>query len=139
MNRILPLAVAGTLFVGLLLPSAVAAPRTPDSAPADAKPPKSKDEELISEGMKTLHKGDNSLIKRVLAGEGSDEDIQKLQTFYHLLPAARPPLGQDDSWKDKSAALIKAIDAVAAKDPNGLAQLKEATDCKACHKIHKPK
>ncbi len=94
---------------------------------------------VIKDGMKKFHKGDDSPIKKVFAGQGSDEQLKELQAYYKAITAEQPPIGDDASWKEKTAAVNKAIDAVIAKDPNGIAQLKEATNCKACHSIHKPK
>ena len=94
---------------------------------------------VIKEGMKEFHKGDTALIKKVLAGEGSEEELKKIQAFYKKMSAEKPPLGDEASWKEKTIALSKAADAVLAKDPNGIALLKEAANCKACHSVHKPK
>jgi cytochrome c553 len=97
------------------------------------------DSKVIKDGMKTFHKGDTALIKKVVAGQATDEEIKSLQAYYKSIVAEKPPLGDEASWKDKTAALNKAVDEVAAKDPNGIAHLKEATNCKACHSVHKPK
>lgn len=92
---------------------------------------------VIKDGMKKLHKGDASTIKKVLGGTGTDQDIKALQDYYKSIVAEKPSRGEEASWKEKTAALNKAIDAVAAKDPAGMGQLKEAVNCKACHKVHK--
>ena len=94
---------------------------------------------VIKDGMKKFHKGDDAVIKKVLAGAGSEEQIKELQAYYKAIVTEKPPLGDEASWKEKTAAVNKAIDGVVAKDPAALGQLKEAVNCKACHSVHKPK
>jgi hypothetical protein len=51
---------------------------------------------------------------------------------------ARPPKGDDASWKDKCDKLLAGAEALASGAPDGLAKYKEAVNCKACHSAHKP-
>ena len=89
------------------------------------------------EVMKALHKGKESLGKKVSDGNGTKEDFKKLLEYYPSLPLNEPPKGDLASWKAKTTALLKATQALDQGAPGALDQFKEAVNCKACHKLHK--
>jgi len=94
------------------------------------------DEKLtIKKIMKLAHK--DGLLKKVATGKATDPEIAELHKFYLAMPDLTPPKGDEKSWKDKTAALIEASQAAVDKDPKASALLKSATDCAACHKVHK--
>mgnify|MGYP007073200501 CR=1 FL=1 len=92
--------------------------------------PKYTIEEIMIKGHK------EGLLKKVLEG-GKHADAMDLMDLYASLSEQDPPKGDADSWKEKSDALMVAVARVAVKRPDGIAQLKEASNCMACHKVHK--
>jgi hypothetical protein len=110
-----------------------AAAVTPLVQGADKKP-----KYTISEIMKAINKGDDNICKRVSQGKASKEDIDKLVEYYQELPLNSAPKGEQKSWEEKTAALVKAAKGVKAGDADALAKFKEAVNCKACHTAHKP-
>ncbi len=91
----------------------------------------------IKDVMKA-HKGDDSLVAKSAAGKGSEEDHKKLLEFYEFLATQKPPMGDEASWKAKTSALIAAAKDLVEKKDGAPAELKKASDCKACHSVHKP-
>ena len=87
--------------------------------------------------MKTVMKGDTSTYKTVCLGTGTDADAKKLADCLKGLAGTRPPKGDSASWNQKTAALIKAAEDVAAKKPGAATALQKAGNCKACHSVHK--
>ena len=51
---------------------------------------------------------------------------------------AKPPKGDDASWKEKCAKRLAGAEALASGAPDGLAKYKDAVNGKACHSVHKP-
>lgn len=87
----------------------------------------------IKNVMKTCMKG--GLLKKVIDGNATDAEKAKLVEQFEALTADKPPKGDEASWKDKTAALLAgAQDAAAGK---GVDKLKAASNCKACHSVHK--
>jgi len=94
------------------------------------------DEKLtIKKIMELAHK--SGLLKKVATGKASDAEITELHDFYLAMPSLKPPQGEAESWKEKTAALIEASQAAVDKDPNASALLNSATNCAACHEAHK--
>ena len=94
----------------------------------------------VKDIMTAANKGDDSLFKKVSGGKGTEDDAKKLVEYYDALAAiAKPPMGDEKSWKDKTAALAAAAHEVAEKKPGAAEKLTKAGDCKACHSVHKPK
>ena len=95
-----------------------------------------KDKVTIKVVMKKAHtakKGEDSLLKKVIAGTASDTEKKELVELYTALSKNEPPAGDADSWKTKTTALI------AAAKSGDAAALKKASDCAACHSEHKKK
>ena len=85
-----------------------------------------------------LHKGKDSAVAKFIDGKGSAAEIKTLVAAYEALGGFKPPMGDEKSWKDKTGALVTAAKEVADKKDGGPANLKKASDCKACHSVHKP-
>ena len=83
------------------------------------------------------HKGKDSMVNKIIEGKGSEEDIKKLVTLYEFLATQKPPMGDEAGWKEKTGALVSAAKEVAEKKPTD--NLKKASNCKACHDVHRPK
>ena len=94
-------------------------------------------EKIMKEGFKAP-KGTPKLVEKVIDGKATDEEIKKLLELVKQLPAEKPPRGEEADWKEKTDALLKAAELCDTKDPEGPAKLKEAANCKACHRDHKP-
>ena|SRR5687767_7606199 len=94
--------------------------------------PKYTMEEIMNKG----HKGKESLLTKVTAGNAAEEDRKLLLEYYEALAMYEPPKGDAKSWKDKTGALVKAAKLVVEK-PGAVAPLKAAANCKACHTAHR--
>lgn len=94
--------------------------------------------EAFEEIMKKGFKGKTSLVGKATEGTASDAEIKQLQGMLKQLAGLKPPRGEMASWKEKTAALIKAGDLLAKNGKAGGAALKKASNCKACHSVHKP-
>ena len=88
-----------------------------------------KDKASIKDVMKKAMKG--GLCGKVASGKANDEEKKLLISLFTDLAAAKPPKGEEDSWKEKTKALL---DAAKADDS---AALKKAANCKECHSAHK--
>ena len=89
--------------------------------------------------MEMSHEGKKSIVNRVRDGQGSKEDIEILVIHYGVLAKSEPPRGEMDSWKKKTKELNRTIKNLQSGKANALAEFKEASNCKACHNVHKPK
>ena len=89
----------------------------------------------IKDVMKTCMKG--GLCKKVADGAANDEEKAKLVEMFTAMSKAKPPKGDAESWKTKTAALVKAATAAKAGDEGAGDALKKAANCMACHKEHK--
>ena len=101
---------------------------------AEAKKPKYS----VKEIMKEIHKGQDNIGKRAASGTASKEDIAKLAEYYESLPLNEPPKGEMASWKEKTAAMVKASKALKSGDAGAAEAYKNAANCKACHNAHRP-
>ena len=89
--------------------------------------------------MEAIHKGKESLGKKVADGSGTPADFKKMVEYYTSLPLNDPPQGDVAVWKKKATALLLSAKALEAGKPGALDQYKEAVNCKACHSEFKPK
>lgn len=90
-------------------------------------------EDIMKKGMK----GDTSLLKKTMEGTASDADKKLLLDYVKDLAQHNPEKGDAASWKSKTAALVAATQKVVEGDKSALPKLKEASNCKACHSVHK--
>lgn len=98
-------------------------------------------DDAIKEVMKTYHKapkGVDPVCKKASDGKATPEEIKKLVVAYKSLLTTTPPRGDQASWKDKTAKLYAAAQALEKGAPDGLAKYKVAVNCKACHSVHRP-
>ncbi len=108
-------------------------------AAEEAKPPKT-----IKEIMKIAHKDKDKESKKTMVeiaseGKASEKQLKALVDYYKTMTDLKPKKGEESSWKEKSAALLKATEAL-AKEPTkkeAIADFKKANNCKACHTPHK--
>ncbi|MDP1592426.1 MAG: c-type cytochrome domain-containing protein [Prosthecobacter sp.] len=126
------------------------APPAPPPAPAKKEEPKKADPkaaapakpataggDVIKTVMKTYHKPDDALCKKVSGGTATDAELATLLNAYQDICAATPPKGDKAAWVTKCQELIGAVKKIQAKDASGIAAYKAAVNCKACHTDHK--
>ncbi len=127
------------------------APPAPPPAPAKAADPKKADpkaaaapakpaaagSDVIKTVMKTYHKPEDALCKKVSGGTATDAELATLLKAYQDMCAATPPKGDKTAWVTKCQTLIGSVKKIQAKDATGIAAYKAAVNCKACHTDHK--
>ena len=89
----------------------------------------------IKEVMVTAYK--EKLANRVIKGEATTEEKQRLLTLYEALAATAPPRGTQASWEKKTVALVEAAQAAVEGQENAPKLLKKTMECGACHSNHK--
>ncbi len=91
----------------------------------------------IEKIMEKAHDKDDGILKIVVNGKATDAQKKELLELYVELGKNKPPKGDAKSWKTKTDALVLAAKEVVAGKEDGIKDLKKATNCKACHAIHK--
>ena len=89
----------------------------------------------VKEVMKKAHK--DGLLKKVTGGKASVQEKKTLALLYNELGKNKPKKGSAASWKKMTGELVAAAVKVAKNEDGGMAALKAASNCKACHKVHK--
>ena len=87
-------------------------------------------EEIMKKGFKSTEEKP-ALLKKVIDGTASEAEKAKLAEYLKKMVGLKPPEGNAASWKKKTQALVSAM------EKNDLNVLKNAANCKACHKVHK--
>jgi hypothetical protein len=78
------------------------------------------------------------LYAKLMMGKASDADAKTLLEMYQALSKQKPPVGDADSWKMKTTALVEAAQLyVDGKKDDSQAKLRDAGNCMNCHKAHK--
>ena len=98
------------------------------------KPPK-KPKHTIKAVMQTVHKG--GLLKKVLDGRASPKEKLALLDHHISLLENKPPRGDLDSWNKLAGKATLASAKVVVGRKGAPAELKNATNCVACHKVHR--
>jgi len=91
----------------------------------------------LSEIMENGFKGNGSIVKKIENNEATEEDIETLAGYIAAMHDDRPPMGDADSWVEKTTALVAAISAVKEGQEDAAAVFKAAANCKACHDVHR--
>lgn len=118
------------LLLAAALAAGVSAIRAQSDAKADEPAKKS-----VKEVMKLAHK--DGLLKKIIEGSAEQADKEQLLALYVDMWDAEPPKGSVESWnKLTGGAIVAAARVVVGKD-GAVAELKERTNCAACHKEHK--
>jgi Spy/CpxP family protein refolding chaperone len=93
----------------------------------------------IKEIMKQAHGGGaNSLLNKATGANASKEDKEKLLNLYKDLAANKPPQGDEKSWGEKTSALVKAAEANVKGEAGAGNKVRQAANCMACHRVHRP-
>lgn len=93
----------------------------------------------IKDVMNSTHKGKDSMVSKVAAGKGSDDDHKKLLELYEFMATQKPEKGDEASWKSKTTTLVTVSKDLVDKKAGAADAFKKASDCKGCHSVHKPK
>lgn len=99
----------------------------------DEEKPKSK--YTIKEVMKNVNK--DGLLKKVVAGDATQEDKVKLLDNYIALVETKPEKGDNASWQRLAGSAALAAAKVVVGRDGAIEELKVASNCKACHSVHK--
>ncbi len=95
----------------------------------------------IKDVMKKAHqppeKGKPTLLAKVSTGKASDDEKKMLVELYEALGKNKPPKGDEDEWKKRTDALVKAAKAAEEGAKDAGKQLGKASNCLACHKAHR--
>ena len=91
----------------------------------------------IKEVMIIGHK--DGLLKKILADEATQAEKLKLLDLYISMVEADPSKGDLQSWRLLAGQAAVAAAKVAVGREGATAELKEASNCAACHKPHKGK
>ncbi len=89
----------------------------------------------IKDVMKASMKG--PLMKKVIEGEATDEEKKTFHEMMVALSQNKPKKGEQESWDEKTKALVEASQAAVDGKAGAAGMLKKASDCKACHTPHK--
>ena len=87
--------------------------------------------------MKDGFKGKESLSARIAQGQGADADFMRMVELTRQLALNTPPKGSAQSWRTKTDALYAAAVNLTSRKPGAVDEWKVASDCKACHSVHK--
>ncbi len=91
--------------------------------------------------MKAYHKapkGVDPVCKKAADGKATAAELAHLVAGYKAMCTAKPPKGDEASWKDKTTKLLHAAEALQKGEADGASRYKEAVNCKGCHSAHKP-
>lgn len=91
----------------------------------------------IKEVMKVGHNKKDGVLGKVLSGKATDEEKKQLLDLYVSMLEAKPKKGSMESWQKLAGAAALAAAKVVVGREDGLAALKTASNCGACHKPHK--
>jgi hypothetical protein len=94
----------------------------------------------IKDFMKKYHKapkGTDPVCKKASNGAATKEELKQLIAGYEMMCTAKPPQGDAASWKEKTAKLLAATQALEKGSPGAVDQYKSASNCKSCHEAHK--
>ncbi len=89
----------------------------------------------IKEVMKQAH--GEKLLNKVVDGSASKEEKDQLLDLYISLIDNKPPKGESGEWMMNSGRLILAAARVSVGRDGAVDELKAASNCKACHDVHK--
>lgn len=95
----------------------------------------------IKEAMQKFHKapkGTDPVCKKAQEGTATKEELAGMVQAYTTMASAKPPQGDEASWKEKTAKLITAAKDLQAGKTGAVDAYKAAVNCKACHSVHRP-
>ena len=91
----------------------------------------------IKEIMLRTHKEKGALVFKVRDAESSDDENKKLLAEYQKLATFKPPVGDEKSWKNRTATAIAALQELVDKKSGAVERVRSATECSGCHNAHR--
>ena len=129
--------MAKLLFVGPVLAGLLCAGLAAQVASLSANQDDPQKKKLtIKDIMKEAHK--DGLVKKVATENATEKETKRLHELYTTLAKLPPPKGDKKSWDAKTKALVDSAKLAVDKDATFKTKLKNASNCSACHKLHKP-
>ena len=107
-------------------------------APLALAQDKAKPKHDVKTVMKEGQHPKTGVLKKILAGEGTDEDNKQLLDLFISLVENEPPKGDMASWQTLAGRAANSAAKVVVGRDGSLKELEAATNCKACHSQHKP-
>jgi len=91
----------------------------------------------IPQIMMKAHKPPANLLRTVAQGQATAQQKTELLDLYKELAKNTPPRGEAADWAERTELLVAAAQAAVDGDPDASAQLTKASNCMACHDLHK--
>jgi hypothetical protein len=79
----------------------------------------------------------DGLLAKIKAGTATAEEKTQLLDLYIDMLESKPPKGDMESWHNLAGAATLAAAKVVVGREGGVDELVKATNCKACHSVHK--
>lgn len=89
----------------------------------------------ISQIMLAAH--DSQLYRAALKETPDSDVLEALKQLYSDLPKRTPPKGAQEDWEPRATALVVAVNAIVAGEPDATSQFKRAVNCNSCHSRHR--
>lgn len=124
-----------TAVVAATILTAFAYAQDDEKKAEEKKKPKHTIKQVMKEGLK----GKEALNSKVLSGKATDKEKLALLDMFVSLVEAKPPKGDNASWQKFAGTAALAAAKVAVGREGATKELKAATNCAKCHKVHKPK
>jgi ClpP class serine protease len=99
-------------------------------------------ETVVKDFMKKYHKapkGTDNTAQKAQKGAATADEIKGLIAGYKAMTTTKPPQGDEASWKEKTSKVYAAAQALEKGGADAQGKYKEASNCKACHDVHRPK
>ena len=129
------LALAAVVAVGAVV--------TASASLAEEKKEEEKKPMSIHDVMEKGFKGGKSLFRAVTnkKKESTEEQNKKFLGMLKDMAKQKPPMGDEESWKKLTTAMIEPAEMIVKGEDVAKAKLalKKAASCAKCHKAHKPK
>jgi hypothetical protein len=117
---------------GVLMLTATAIVFSPLAATNQAAEPKHSIKDVMQNGHRM------GLLRKVLDGQASAEEKSTLLDYYVSLTESAPPRGSAEEWTAKTNAVVVAAAKVVTGREGATDALRAATNCMACHSVHRP-
>jgi hypothetical protein len=108
-------------------------------SPLTGRAQETKAKHTIKEVMQAAHGREGARLRqKVIDGQATAEEKVQLMDMYLSLAENAPPRGSAEDWHTKTDALLVAAVKVVAGREDGVAALRTASNCMACHSAHRP-
>ena len=90
----------------------------------------------IKQVMQLAH--ENRLYRELLKEKVDPAVAERLGRLYESLSKQSPPKGDEESWRERTTALLESTRKVVAGDADGPGEFRRAVNCNSCHSRHRP-